>query len=105
MDFKKRIATILPYLFKIVEGLQVLYSAQMHHLDLKPSNIFVRPEGQEFKAVIADLGFLMPSNALGTSVSKVGDELPLGTRHYRSPEQKDYFDIYANQELRVIDYQ
>jgi hypothetical protein len=20
-------------------------------------------------------------------------ELPLGTRHYRSPEQKDYFDI------------
>jgi len=93
MNFNERISTILPYLIRIAIGLNALYAADFSHLDLKPANIFVK-ESEIFDVVIGDLGFLKPEAASeATVLSSVKDYFPLGTRHYRSPEQKDYFDI------------
>ncbi|AVH73742.1 protein kinase domain-containing protein [Nostoc sp. 'Lobaria pulmonaria (5183) cyanobiont'] len=94
MTFEDRIANILPYLKDIAQGLVTLHKAGLLHLDMKPANIFVNEEGSEVKAVIGDLGFLLPKrDPINTSLPIASAELPLGTRHYRSPEQKDYFDI------------
>ena len=95
MGYDKRIATILPYLIDISQGLRALHLVNRFHYDLKPSNIFVKLEGEQVRSVIGDLGFLMIpdiqiQHTLNTSTK---DLFPLGTRHYRSPEQKDYFDI------------
>ncbi|MEH2328165.1 protein kinase domain-containing protein [Nostoc sp.] len=94
MTFEDRIANILPYLKDIAQGLVTLHKAGLLHLDMKPANIFVNEEGSEVKAVIGDLGFLLPKrDPITASLPIASAELPLGTRHYRSPEQKDYFDI------------
>ena len=93
MNFSKRIKTILPFLFSIAQGLRALHLAGMYHLDLKPGNIFVRKVAGEIKAVLGDLGFLAPQTLKVSSVATFHNILPLGTKHYRSPEQKDYFDI------------
>ncbi|MEH1770316.1 protein kinase domain-containing protein [Nostoc sp.] len=94
MTFEERIANILPYLKDIAQGLVTLHKAGLLHLDMKPANIFVNEEGSEVKAVIGDLGFLLPKrDPITASLPIANAELPLGTRHYRSPEQKDYFDI------------
>ncbi len=99
MNFEERISTILPYLMRITIGLNALYAAELSHLDLKPANIFVK-DSEIFDVVIGDLGFLKSEKAPGSTImSTVRDYLPLGTRHYRSPEQKDYFDI-CNVEIR-----
>ncbi|MDZ8257728.1 protein kinase domain-containing protein [Nostoc sp. ChiQUE01b] len=94
MSFEDRIANILPYLKDIAQGLVTLHKANLLHLDMKPANIFVNEEGSEVKAVIGDLGFLLPKrDPITSSLPIANADLPLGTRHYRSPEQKDYFDI------------
>ena len=93
MNFEQRIADILPYLEDIAEGLQTLHRAGYLHLDLKPANIFVKKLRQNINSVIGDLGFLEQRKSASTFMPGIYENLPLGTRHYRSPEQKDYFDI------------
>lgn len=94
MVFEDRISVILPYLLDITQGLKALHMAKIFHYDLKPSNIFIKLSGNKVQAVIGDLGFLENQNfASSTRMSSSSDILPLGTRHYRSPEQKDYFDV------------
>ena len=96
MGYSDRISTILPYLLDISQGLMALHLAGKFHYDLKPANIFVRSgSGGEVDAVIGDLGFFMISDDQDKSTydTTTHESLPLGTRHYRSPEQKDYFDI------------
>jgi len=93
MDFSKRIKTILPFIFSIAQGLRALHLVDMYHLDLKPGNIFVKKVGGVINAVLGDLGFLAPQSYKVSSVATFHNILPLGTKHYRSPEQKDYFDI------------
>lgn len=94
MDFNQRISTILPYLRKVVVGIRTLYSVGYSHLDLKPENVFILKR-QVLDAVIGDLGFLEPEEAVSsfTHLEDLNDVIPLGTRHFRSPEQKEYFDI------------
>lgn len=92
MGYTDQINTILPYLLDISQGLRALHMANKFHYDLKPANIFVRLKGERVESVIGDLGyFMVPETAFDTI--NVRESLPLGTRHYRSPEQKDYFDI------------
>ncbi|GAA6616516.1 protein kinase domain-containing protein [Scytonema sp. NUACC26] len=103
MTFEDRIATILPYLLDIAQGLETIHKADLYHLDLKPANIFVKADGLEVKSVIGDLGFLYTGEQLKFEALPVANlQLPLGTRHYRSPEQKDYFDI-CDVEVEVSD--
>jgi len=92
-DFETRFKTILTYAFPIAEGLRALNYTDNYHLDLKPANIFVRKKSKTIETVIGDFGFLHPSEIRATSIATVHNLLPLGTRHYRSHEQRDYFDI------------
>jgi len=56
----------------------------------------------EVRSVIGDLGFLMVPEMMDSGISNIKEILPLGTRHYRSPEQKDYFDL-CDVEIRYIE--
>ncbi|MEO0687405.1 MAG: hypothetical protein AAFY76_20740, partial [Cyanobacteria bacterium J06649_11] len=124
MSFRERVNTTLPYIVSVAQGLKTLHSAQLLHLDLKPANIFVRNDGQNIETVVGDLGFLDESFGEATYNELLGVQenttdsnylnfpenphygtvgrpsLPLGTRHYRSPEQKDFFDV-ADVEVSV----
>lgn len=93
MTYKERISTILPFLLNIAQGLKLLHDVKMFHLDVKPANIFVKQEGDEVRSVIGDLGYLNAQSTVHSCGYSTSDVLPLGTRHYRSPEQKDHFDI------------
>lgn len=124
MSFRERVNTTLPYIVSVAQGLKTLHSAELLHLDLKPANIFVRNDGQNIETVVGDLGFLdesLVAMELDDSFGMTNQEqesnylafpenphygtigrpsLPLGTRHYRSPEQKDFFDV-ADVEVKV----
>ena len=75
---------------KVVEGLRALHAADLFHHDIKPANVMMRSSGASVDVAVGDFGFLRPSlrraqGGYGASVN--------GTRHYRSPEQKDSFDL------------
>lgn len=93
MPFDRRIQTMLPYLLDIGQGLKALHLTGLFHYDIKPANIFVKRQGDMVQAVVGDLGFLENQNLVSTVTAKMDGVLPLGTLHYRSPEQKDYFDL------------
>ena len=82
---------ILPLVRQVAEALSILSDAKYNHQDIKPANILLRGVGQEIEVALADLGFV------NTGESQKHGSLfrhqPLGTRHYRSPEQTDFFDI------------
>ena len=90
LDFATRFSTIKVFLNKIAEGLVALHKARKWHLDLKPANIYYICSENSFDVVIGDLGFIGQPQLAGTATSL--DEIALGTRHYRSPEQKDFSD-------------
>jgi len=93
MQFRERISTIMPFLLDISSGLKTLHEAGLYHHDLKPSNIFVKEIGGNVHSVIGDLSFISTHQLITDSFSNIKDMLPRGTRHYRSPEQKDFFDV------------
>ena len=93
LNFKERIQTILPFVTPVVQGIRTLHMAKLFHLDIKPGNIYIKEESQRIKCVLGDLGFLFQDNLKTTSVATFHNIRPLGTVHYRSPEQKNYFDI------------
>lgn len=89
----RRYELVAPILHSCATGLASLHLAGIVHLDVKPANIYYREVGhRNFEVVVGDLGFLDENKAAGTVVHE-NQNLPLGTRHYRSPEQKDFFDI------------
>ncbi len=95
---EQRIANILPYLQDIAQGLNYLHKANYLHLDLKPANIFIKSFGKDVRCAIGDLGFLETSQLEPKSLLGKYDQLPLGTIHFRSPEQKQFRDV-ANVEI------
>ena len=82
---------ILPIVRQIAEALSILQDAKFNHQDIKPANILLRKVGPEIEVALADLGFINTGQfqVHGSMYQKQ----PMGTRHYRSPEQTDYFDI------------
>jgi serine/threonine protein kinase len=93
IDYADRERVILPFILKIAQGLHELHASGYHHHDLKPANVLVREAGvSELHVHIGDLGFLNPNVEEGSN-SRFGEGQALGTRHYRSPEQKDHFDV------------
>ncbi len=83
---------------QIIPGLRTLHRAELRHHDIKPSNVLLRCDvAGGLQVALGDFGFLRPSLAFspaaGTAVPSIQAGLPLGTRHYRSAEQRDYFDI------------
>lgn len=98
LNFDDRIDNILPFLEDITQGVKLLHQAGYLHLDLKPANIFIRIFEQNIECAIGDLGFLEIKQLEPKSLLGKYDSLPLGTLHYRSPEQNFFFDV-ANVEI------
>lgn len=93
-SFDDRISTRMPYLRRVAGGLCALHAARLTHLDIKSANIFVNEAGNEIDVVLGDLGTTVTTPVInGTQTMRPPQDRPLGTRHYRSPEQKDYFDV------------
>jgi len=93
LRYAQRECLVLPILWQVSNGLRVLHGGGLDHHDVKPANILLRSSGAMLEAALADFGFIYPNQYPGTSTTRLGEALPLGTRHYRSTEQKDYFDI------------
>ena len=109
MTFEDRIRTALPFLRDIVVGLSRLHRVSygnggpLFHLDIKPANIYIRHDDTKgIVCALGDLGFLPAEPQLDRTTDTTIDELPLGTLHFRSPEQKEHFDV-ANVEIDVRD--
>ena len=107
MTFEDRIRTALPFLRDIVVGLSRLHRVSyanggpLFHLDIKPANIYMkRDDTKGVVCALGDLGFLPPEPQLDRTMDTSVDDLPLGTLHFRSPEQKEHFDV-ANVEVNV----
>ncbi len=107
MTFEDRIRTALPFLRDIVVGLSRLHRVSyqhggpLFHLDIKPANVYVRrDDAKGIVCALGDLGFLPPELAFDRTMDTSVDDLPLGTLHFRSPEQKEHFDV-ANVEAHV----
>src|SRR5262245_46982988 len=107
MTFDDRIRTALPFLRDIVVGLSRLHrvtyanGGPLFHRDIKPANIYVkRDDTKGIVCSLGDLGFLPTEPQLDRTMDIAVDDLPLGTLHYRSPEQKEHFDV-ANVEARL----
>ena len=67
---------------RVALALQDLHEQQVVHLDIKPSNILFRPDGQ---AVLIDFG--LSRHELLPDLLKEEFTLPMGTGPYMSPEQ------------------
>ena len=82
---------ILPFIQDIAEGLSILHGPDYKHQDIKPANVLVRQVRGNISAAVADLGFI--DTGTWQVHGSIHQNRPLGTRHYRSPEQTDYFDL------------
>lgn len=97
LDFNERIRSILPIILDIARGVETIHFARKRHRDLKPANVYlqVSEDKHSLQADIGDLGFIDTDVHVGGSKAEfnVSEVLAFGTYHYRSPEQKDYFDV------------
>jgi eukaryotic-like serine/threonine-protein kinase len=88
---------------RVAEALHDLHRQQVIHLDIKPSNVVMRPDGS---AVLIDFGLSRHDQL--PDLLQEGFRLPLGTGPYMSPEQVQFVrsdprsDIFA---LGVMLYQ
>jgi serine/threonine protein kinase len=94
LDSDDRERCILPILRQIAIGLRSLHTLKLHHHDLKPANVLIKSEAGNIRVALGDFGFADPNMCTDTMHVSLQDEaLALGTRHYRSVEQKDYLDV------------
>ena len=91
LDFSKREACILPIAEDVAEALSILHRPNFHHQDIKPANVLVRQLGDYLRVAVADLGFI--DSGSRQVHGSIWQSRALGTRHYRSPEQTDFFDV------------
>jgi serine/threonine protein kinase len=64
---------------QVAEALDALHSAGWMHADVKPTNVFISPEGH---VTLVDLGFARRSGEIGSAV----DRCVVGTCNYIAPE-------------------
>ena len=86
-----REACTLPLIRDVAQGLAILHGVQFRHQDIKPANVLVRAVGENIEAAVADLGFI--DTGRWQVHGSIWQSRTLGTRHYRSPEQTDFFDV------------
>jgi formylglycine-generating enzyme required for sulfatase activity len=95
---------------QIASGMQAAHRQQVLHRDLKPDNILVRKEGDQWRVQIIDFGLAWRRQAIETSMAErsagntlLGDSVA-GTLKYAPPEQMGelrgvkpgfYSDVYA----------
>jgi len=100
--FHERWDHVGPVFDAILHGLERMHRSQLPHLDLKPSNVLVRPDGspvlvdlgvggsavsegeQQYENAdrLGDLGFQSPEQALGNEVGPLSDQWSLAALLY-----------------------
>lgn len=91
-DWREHIA--LWIVREVAQGVLALHLSDYHHHDLKPGNVLLCSDGEKLRVALADLGFLATRAIQGGTISPTMHGTPSGgTRHYRSPEQRDHFDV------------
>ena len=88
---REREKCILPLVRQLAEALSILQEAKYNHQDIKPANVLLRKVGPQIEVALADLGFV--NTGQFQVAGSIFQMQPLGTRHYRSPEQTDFFDV------------
>lgn len=88
---REREKCILPLVRQVAQALSILQEAKYNHQDIKPANVLLRKVGPQIEVVLADLGFV--NTGQFQVAGSTFQMQPLGTRHYRSPEQTDFFDV------------
>lgn len=71
---------------QIASALDAAHRADLRHRDVKPSNIMVRPDGGDEKALLFDWGIAQPVDASGAPPVTRLDQL-VGTPAYIAPER------------------
>lgn len=90
---EERERSVVPILGQVARGLQALHAGGFRHQDIKPANIYYRRNASRAEFRLGDLGFLRPAdNPAIAGSTAVGVVAGLGTRHYRSIEQRDFSD-------------
>ena len=101
LPYKERMQVALPFLLGVANGLTTLHSAGLMHHDIKPGNVFVQVDRNSFEVLLGDFSFVAPAAAEGSTEAVLRDVVNTGTPHFRSPEQRDFSEIYHAQVLHA----
>ena len=91
LNHDEREACILPFAEDVAEALSILHDPGFRHQDIKPANVLVRQVANSIEVAVADLGFI--DSGRWQIHGSIWQSRSFGTRHYRSPEQTDFFDV------------
>ena len=103
-SFQTRAQIVAPYLLGVASGLFTLHLAGKHHHDVKPGNVFIKADHtQSVSVLLGDFSFIAQSAEAGTTEAVLRDVINTGTMHFRSPEQRDYSEVYHAQIVTAED--
>ncbi len=92
LSFAQRLSVIYPIIEGLSTALQMLHATRNYHHDIKPGNVFVNADLQNFYVALGDFSFVGSGVDEGTTEAVLRDSIQTGSLHYRSPEQRDFND-------------
>jgi serine/threonine protein kinase len=94
LRFEDRVRLALLFMIGAARGLRTLHSADKMHHDIKPGNVFIKINDSSFDVLLGDFSFVAQAAEAGTTEAVLRDVIGTGTPHFRSPEQRDFAEIY-----------
>jgi serine/threonine protein kinase len=94
LSYAHRASAILPFLIGVARGLVTLHSAEKMHHDIKPGNVFIQLSDQSVTTLLGDFSFVAQAADEGTTEAVLRDVINTGSAHFRSPEQRDFSEVY-----------
>ncbi|MBF0381591.1 MAG: hypothetical protein HQL69_11270 [Magnetococcales bacterium] len=106
LESKIRHSIVVDTFSRVVDCLLPMHGEGVSHRDIKPSNVFLGIQGRDNEQAnitmkIGDYGFCSSNSGLPQTRARYEisnpNFAPIGTRHFRSPEQRDTnYRFYAN---------
>ena len=92
LSFTQRLSVIYPVVEGLSTALQMLHATRNYHHDIKPGNVFINANLENFYVALGDFSFVGSGVDEGTTEAVLRDSIQTGSLHYRSPEQRDFND-------------
>lgn len=92
LPFAQRLAVIYPIIEGLSTALQMLHATRNYHHDIKPGNVFINANLENFYVALGDFSFVGSGVDQGTTEAVLRDSIQTGSLHFRSPEQRDFND-------------